>query len=215
MLGLAALLLIIGIRGGANAAEAGSQTQMVPMLPDRTLGDQNAPVNMIEYASLTCPHCAHFDADVFPELKRAYIDTGKLYYVFREMPGDGVALRAAMLARYVPKDHFFDFIHGLYHTQRVWADPALWNDRNKTVTEKLTPLATIAKEQAGISRDRFDMCMDDQKLMDQVIAQVKRGVDEFGVNETPEIYLNGRKFTGYRGTFASLDEELQRLLAKK
>ena len=188
------------------------KTASIQPLPDMTLGTRDAPVNMIEYASPTCPYCARFDREVFPRIKKAYIDTGKVYYVFREMPGDGVALRAAMIARSVDKKRFFDFIHGLFQTQKVWANPTLWNDDSKTLSEKFTPLATIARDQAGMPRDTFDMCLTDEALMRQVVMQAKRGVDEFGVNQTPDIFLNGRKFAGNVGSFESIDDAIRALL---
>jgi protein-disulfide isomerase len=186
----------------------------IEQLPDMTLGDPKAPVKIIEYASMTCPHCAHFDAEIFPELKKNYIDTGKVFYTFREFPLDGVALRASMIARCVGKDRFFGFLHGLFHTQIVWANPDLWNDDKKTVDEKLTPLATMAKEQAGMSREEFDKCVHNQTLQQQITMQAKRGVDEYKVHGTPSVFIDGKPFEEV-GSYEPLDAKLKEILGAK
>ena len=143
-LAAAALLLLTACGQGSNGSSSSSSASSggksvlgkqakIEQLPDMSLGNKGAPINILEYASMTCPHCAHFDAEVFPELKKNYIDTGKVFYTFREYPLDGVALRASMVARCIGKDRFFSFIHGLFHTQIVWANPDLWNNDKKTV----------------------------------------------------------------------------------
>ena len=198
--------------GGSSSGDSVlGKKQEVTQLPDMTLGDPNAPIKIIEYASMTCPHCAHFDATVFPELKKNYIDTGKVFYTFREYPLDGVALRAAMVARCVGPDRFFSFLHGLFHTQIVWANPEVWNDEKKTVDEKFNALATMAQEQAGMSRADFDACIKNETLMQQITAQEKRGQDEYKVNGTPAVYINGKAFEAV-GSFDSLDARLKELL---
>ncbi len=186
----------------------------VEQLPDMSMGDPKAPIKIIEYASMTCPHCAHFDAEVLPELEKNYIDTGKVYYTFREYPLDGVALRASMVARCLPKDRFFGFLHGLFHTQIVWANPELWNDDKKTLEEKFTPLATMAKEQAGMSREDFDKCVNNKTLENQIVAQEKRGTDEYHVSGTPTLFINGEAFKDV-GSFEAVDAKLKEILAAK
>ena len=228
--GLAAAVLLLltacgqGTKDGSSSTSASSASgssdsvlgkeDKVEQLPDMTLGDPNAPVKIIEYASMTCPHCAHFDAEIFPLLKKAYIDTGKVFYTFREYPLDGVALRASMVARCVDKDRFFGFLHGLFHTQLVWANPDLWNDENKTIEEKYTPLATMAKEQAGMSREDFDKCVNDKTLENQIVAQEKRGTDEYHVSGTPSVFINGETFKEI-GSYEALDAKLKEILAAK
>ncbi len=177
-----------------------------------TLGKQNAPLNIIEYASMTCPHCAHFDMEVFPELKKNYIDTGKVFYVFREFPLDGVALRASMVARCMDKSHFFPFIDKLFRNQIVWAKPELWNDKDKSIEEKLTPLADMAKAESGMTREQFDKCVNDKGMMTQITLQAQRGNDVFNVPGTPAVYLNGRLLIN-TATFEGVEEDLKKELA--
>ncbi len=191
------------------AEETGTLT-----IPDMTLGDQKAPINLIEYASMTCPHCAHFDEEVFPKLKKNYIDTGKVYYVFREFPLDGVALRASMVARCLDKDHFFNFIHTLFRTQATWADPEVWNNEKTPIEEKLTPMANIAQQQGGLSRAEFDKCVADQTMGKQIAMQEERGRTVFNVPGTPAIYVDG-KFFAQGNDFMALDAYLKQLLAQK
>jgi protein-disulfide isomerase len=223
---VAALLLVAGCgqSGTKSSDSSGASTDSsksvlgasakIEQLPDMTLGDPKAPVKIIEYASMTCPHCAHFDAEIFPELKKNYIDTGKVFYTFREFPLDGIALRASMVARCVGPDRFFGFIHGLFHTQYTWANPDLWNNDKKTVEEKLTPLATIAKDQAGMDRAAFDKCVQNQTLQQQITMQAKRGVDDFKVNGTPSVYINGKQFKEV-GSYEALDAQLKEVLGGK
>jgi protein-disulfide isomerase len=203
----------------SNASSGDSKSvlgaaEKIEQLPDMTLGNKDAPIKIIEYASMTCPHCAHFDAEVLPELEKNYIDTGKVFYTFREFPLDGVALRASMVARCVGKDRFFSFIHGLFHTQYTWANPDLWNNKDKTVDEKLVPLATIAKEQAGMNQADFDKCVHDQTLQEQITMQAKRGVDDFKVNGTPSVYIDGKPFEAV-GSYEDLDTRLKEVLGEK
>jgi len=230
--GLAAAVLLLLAGCGQNSTDGSSKSpsaaassgssgdsvlgkkEELSQLPDMTMGDPKAPIKIVEYASMTCPHCAHFDAEVLPEIEKNYIDTGKVFYTFREYPLDGVALRASMVARCVGKDRFFSFIHGLFHTQLVWANPTLWNDDKKTLDEKFTPLATMAKEQAGMSRAEFDKCVNDQTLQAQVVAQEKRGTDEYKVNGTPSLFINGESFKDV-GSYESIDAKLKELLAAK
>jgi protein-disulfide isomerase len=203
--------------GTASSGESDSvlgKEAKVEQLPDMTLGDPKAPVKIIEYASMTCPHCAHFDATVFPEIKKTYIDTGKVFYTFREYPLDGIALRASMVARCVGPDRFFSFVHGLFHTQLVWANPDLWSNEKKTIDEKFGPLATMAKEQAGMSRDDFDACIKNETLMQQITMQAKRGLDDFKVSGTPALYINGEAFAEF-GSFDKVDAKLKEVLGGK
>src|SRR5947209_14674871 len=106
-------------------------------LGEMALGDPQAPITVIEYASMTCPHCAHFHLTTFPELKKRYIDTGKVRFVFREFPLDPVATGAFMLARCAGNDRYFALLDLLFHEQRQWA-----------VNNPLPPLFNVVK-QAG------------------------------------------------------------------
>ena len=128
-------------------------------LTDMALGDPKATVTIIEYASMTCPHCAHFQETTFPELKKRYIDTGKVRYIFREFPLDSLAAAAFMLARCSAQEDsgkYFALIDSLFRQQRTWA-----------VEKPLEPLFAIAK-QAGFTKETFDACLSNQKVLDGI-----------------------------------------------
>jgi len=221
---VAALTLVVPHAGSAADAQAKTASpagdpndpanMAVLTLPDMSMGKQDAPLNVVEYASMTCPHCAHFDMEVFPELKKNYIDTGKVYYVFREFPLDGVALRASMVARCMDKSHFFAFVDELFRKQIVWANPDLWNDKNKSLDEKFTPLAEMAKAESGMTRADFDKCLANKDLMEQIALQAKRGSDVFNVPGTPAVYLDGKLLINTQ-TFDGVEADLKKALEEK
>jgi protein-disulfide isomerase len=161
-----------------------AELMVPPPLGDRSLGKADAPVTIIEYASMTCPHCAHFAETTFPELKKRYIDTGKVRFIFREFPLDPLAAGASMLARCADKDKFFPLIETLFQRQRQWA-----------VEKPLPPLLEIAK-QAGFSEQSFNACLSNQKMLDEIQAEQKRATDKFGVNSTPTLFVNGEMVKG-------------------
>ena len=181
----------------ANAAEPqGSVSEAELMkpgsLPDRVMGDANAPVTIIEYASSTCPHCAHFAELTFPELKKKYIDTGKAKYIFREFPlgtGDDLALAVAAfaLARCageLDSGKYYAMIDTLFAQQQRWA-----------VQQPIPPLLAIAK-QAGMTEKSFEACIDNTKLQKDILASRDRGYEKFGVNSTPTFFINGKRYVG-------------------
>ena len=220
---IVAALIFLAPHAGPAFADASAKTASpsgdsadvaVLNLPDMAMGKQDAPLNIVEYASMTCPHCAHFDMEVFPELKKNYIDTGKVYYVFREFPLDGVALRASMIARCMDKGHFFAFVDELFRKQIVWANPDLWNDKDKSLEEKFTPLAEMAKAESGMTRAEFDKCIGDKGLMEQIALQAKRGSDVFNVPGTPAVYLDGKLLINTQ-TFDDVDTDLKKALQEK
>jgi protein-disulfide isomerase len=155
-----------------------------PPLGDRTLGKDDAPVTIVEYASMTCPHCAHFHETVYPELKKRYIDEGKVRFIFREFPLDPLAAGASMLARCADKDKFYPLIETLFQQQRQWA------------VEKPIPKLLALAKQAGMSEQTFNACLSDQKMLDAMQAEQKRATDKFGVNSTPTVFVNGKKVVG-------------------
>lgn len=153
-------------------------------LGDMTMGDDKAPVTVIEYASMTCSHCAHFQATTFPELKKRYIDTGKVRYILREFPLDPIAAGAFMLARCAGKDKYYPLVDAFFAQQANWA-----------VAKPLGPMLTIAK-QAGFTEDSFKTCLADQKVLDGIEATRQRAVEKFGVNSTPTFFINGKMERG-------------------
>lgn len=153
-------------------------------LPERSLGKEDAPVTIVEYASMTCPHCAHFHETTLPELKTKYIDTGKVRLIFREFPFDPRAEAGFMLAR-CSNDNYFAMIDVLFKQQQGWA--AVENAR-----EALLQIAKLA----GFSQESFEACLTDQKLLDDVRAVRERGAKDFGVDSTPTFFINGSRYPG-------------------
>ncbi|MGH6737245.1 MAG: DsbA family protein [Methyloceanibacter sp.] len=155
-------------------------------LKDIVIGEADAPYTIVEYASMTCSHCAHFHTDVFPELKEKYIDTGKARYMLREFPLDGLAVAAFMLARCAGDDRYYPLVGGMFETQETWAVPG---DEGKQ------KLLLIAK-QAGFSQEAFDKCLADKELFDKIVEVRKRAHEEFGVDATPAFFINGKRLKG-------------------
>jgi protein-disulfide isomerase len=153
-------------------------------LPDKQLGKDDAKVTIVEYASMTCPHCAHFAETTFPELKTKYIDTGKARYILREFPFDPTAEAGFMLAR-CAKDNYFPMVDVLFRQQENWVGVANTKDA----------LLQIAKL-AGFTQESFEACLTDQKLLDDVRSVQKRGASEFKVDSTPTFFINGKTYKG-------------------
>ncbi|HWK37873.1 MAG TPA: DsbA family protein [Hyphomicrobium sp.] len=172
-------------------------------LPDLALGADDAKVTVVEYASMTCGHCAHFTTDVFPEFKKKYVDTGKVRYVFREFPLDNLAAAASMLARCTGTDKTFSLIEVLFEKQKEWA----FGEGNP-----VPRLFEIAK-QAGFTQESFDKCLTDQKLLDDITAGRTRAADVFGVSATPTFFINGKKLDG-APTMEKFDAAIEPLLSK-
>lgn len=178
---LAALFCVASVLG-APAATLGQSSGPTVTPQDHVLGKESAPITIIEYASLTCPHCAEFDRDTLPKIKENWIDTGKAKLVFRDFPLDGLALKAAMLARCAPPDRYFAFVNTLFQTQRTW-------EMANNPEQELGRLAKLG----GIGEDQFKKCMADEKLADAVTASRYTAEKEYGVDSTPTFFINGAK----------------------
>lgn len=152
-------------------------------LPDKVIGDADAPVTIVEYASMTCPHCAAFHDETLPGIKERYLDTGKARLIFREFPFDPRAEAAFMLAR-CAEDNYFAMVNVLFDQQRQWA----------SVQDARSALLQIAKL-GGFSQESFEACLTDQKLLEDVRAMRQRGA-EFDVEATPTFFINGSKYSG-------------------
>jgi len=186
--GLAALVGFSPLRliGQAMAQSAADVAKPVS-LPDMALGPANASVTITEFASMTCPHCAAFNAEVFPKIKSAYIDTGKIRYIFREFPLDIKAAAGSMLARCIAKDDagkYFAVIDMLFKRQNEWAGPTT-----------MEPLRRIGK-QAGLSQQQVEDCLKDQALSDKIAADQNYAADVLKVDSTPTFFVNGEKIKG-------------------
>lgn len=191
---LVAVLLFL-VAGHASFGQAWAQ-DADPRLQDMVLGRAEAPVTLIEYASLTCPHCANFHANVLPVLKTDYIDTGKLKLIFRDFPLDQLALAGAAVARCAGPERYYSFLDVLFSQQRAWA----------TAADPRAALTQIARL-GGMSAEQVEACFNDQKINDYILNSRLEGNQKFNVNATPTLILNGKTLA----TTPSLDE-LRKLL---
>jgi protein-disulfide isomerase len=185
----------------AVAQTAGGEVPLAELMQPGPLGDEvlgaaNAPVTIIEYASMTCPHCSHFHKTVYPDLKKKYIETGKVRFIFREFPLDPLAAAASMLARCAGKDKFFPLIEAFFEAQGDWV-----------VQKPLQPMFAIAK-QAGFTQQAFDECLANQQMLNGLEEGRTRAAQKFNVNSTPTFFINGKL---YRGALTA--EELDKQLA--
>jgi protein-disulfide isomerase len=201
--GLAALVGFSPFRliGQAMAQSAADVAKPVS-LPDMALGPANASVTVTEFASMTCPHCAAFNAEVFPKIKSAYIDTGKIRYVFREFPLDIKAAAGSMLARCIAKDDagkYFAVIDMLFKQQNDWVI--------KNTTETLTRIG----KQAGLSQQQVEDCLKDQALLDKIAADQKYAAEVLKVDSTPTFFVNGDKIKG-ETSFEEFQKKIDPLL---
>lgn len=144
------------------------------------LGDPNAPVTLLEFASMTCPHCAAFHNEKLTEIKKKYVETGMVKIVFKDFPFDQRAAGASMMARCVAPNRYFQAIDALFKTQNTWARS----------DDYLGELGKIAKL-AGLSQEKFDACMKDDDILNQVLADRQEGTEKYKVDSTPTFFVNG------------------------
>jgi protein-disulfide isomerase len=201
--GLAALAGFSPLRLIAEAiAQSASDVAKPQSLPDMALGPANASVTVTEYASMTCPHCAAFNENVFPKIKSEYIDSGKVRYVFREFPLDIKAAAGSMLARCIAKDDagkYFAVVDMLFKQQNDWVV--------KNTTETLTRIG----KQAGLSQQAVEDCLKDQALLDKIAADQKFANEILKVNSTPTFFINGEMIKG-ETSFEEFDKRIKSLL---
>ena len=169
-------------------------------LGERALGDPAAKVTVVEYASMTCSHCAAFHEETFTPFKEKYVDTGKVRFIFREFPLDALATSAFMLARCVPEDRYFPVVDILFRQQQNWA----------FVDDPATALFNVVK-QAGFTQESFRACLTNQQILDGVNSVKDRGSNEFGVASTPTFFINGKKMSGAL-SLEDMDKEIEPLL---
>ena len=186
LLGSVAAAAMLASHVPALAQNASAQELAVAgPLGDVALGPPDAKVTIVEYASMTCPHCAAFHRETFPALKSRYIDTGKVRFVLREFPLDPLATAAFMLARCDGDQKYYPVVDMLFQHQRAWAG----SDR---------PLDALRQmmRQAGFSQEKFDSCLKDQKLYDAINAVKNRGLETLKIDSTPTFFINGERHVG-------------------
>jgi protein-disulfide isomerase len=210
MLNFARRSLIAASLAAAFAFGSGALAQDAPVntdelhtpgqLGEKTLGPADAKVTVVEYASMSCPHCARFDMNTFDAFKLKYIDSGKVRYIFREFPLNAPAYAAAMVARCAPADKFFDVVHAYFRSQDKWLV------QGADVKAKILDIATGF----GFTPQSFDACLANQALFKAIDEVAKRGAG-FGVEATPTFFVNGTKLQGEL-TIEELDKAIEPLL---
>jgi protein-disulfide isomerase len=154
-------------------------------IKDRVMGDPNAPVTLIEYASLACHHCADFHANTLPRIKERFIDTGKVKLIFRDFPFDGPAFAAAMTARCAPPGQYFQFVSVLFENQELWSHSP----------DPRSALGRIAKL-GGMTQDDFDSCVDNKELFTALRQRQIEAEQQYGIRSTPTFVLGDKTIAG-------------------
>jgi protein-disulfide isomerase len=172
-------------------------------LPEIVLGPAEAKVTIVEYASLSCGHCAAFHKNVLPELKTKYIDTGKIRLIMRDHPGNDRAVAGAMLARCLPNDKAYPLIDALFKLQDQWA----------FVKESPLPKLLEIAKQAGFTEESFNKCLTDDKLLKTINGNFETALTKFGVRATPTFFVNGKRLQG-APTIDSFDKAIAEAEAK-
>jgi protein-disulfide isomerase len=150
-----------------------------------TLGPADAKIVIVEYASLTCPHCAQFHTQVLPGLKKEFVETGKVRYVYRDFPHDRLALGAAMIARCAGRENFFGFIDTFYAAQGQWTG----------ASNPLSALGNLARL-GGMSQKKFDACLKNVEVQNEILRQRLEAANEFKVQSTPTVFVDGERYGG-------------------
>lgn len=201
---LIALAAAIAAAAPALAQEATTtpETAAAPEVKDYALGDPNAPVKMVEYASYTCPHCANFHATVFKQLKTDYIDTGKVHFTLREVYFDRYGLWAALVARCGGDLRYFGIHDILFDTQQEWAA----SEDPNVVVANLRQIGLTA----GLTNEALDACMADTAMVEAMVAHFQKNAEADQLEGTPTLFINGEKHgnMSYDDLKAILDEKL-------
>lgn len=170
---------------GASARAVSTEELLKPgTLPDQSFGSADAPVTVIEYASLTCPHCRTFHLNTWPAVKEKYVDTGKVRFIMREFPFDPRASGGFMLARCAGESRWYPVVDLLYRSQESWA----------RVPDGVAALKSIMS-MTGMNGGQVEACLRDQDMLEKVTGVMEAG-KSYGVDSTPTFFINGEKTTG-------------------
>lgn len=188
----------------ANEMSAEVREMVARAMTERSLGDPKAPVTLIEYAALTCSHCRDFHLKVLPELKKNYIDTGKVRLVFRDFPFNEIGMAAAMTARCVKPENYFSFVHAIFSSQDNWA-------YSPTGGQLIKQMAGFA----GLAPNMVDACVTNKELGDKLLAIRVEATNSLQVNSTPTFLVEGtlERIVGTQD-YAQYAAVLDRVLAK-
>ena len=186
----------------ALAQEATTTEAAAPAVKDFSLGSPDAKVKLVEYASFTCPHCANFHATTFKDLKKDYIDTGKVHFTLREVYFDRYGLWAALIARCGGEMKYFGIHDMLFDQQQDWAA----SENPQQVVEKLKTIGRAA----GLEDAAMDACLNDTANAEALIKQFQTNFEADGVEGTPTLFINGTKYSNmaYEDLKPILDAEL-------
>ncbi len=195
--GIAVLCLLLLPHAGS--AELASVDEM---LADRVLGDEAAPVTIIEYSSMTCPHCASFHNETLPTITEEYIDTGKVRLIFRDFPFGVLAKGAAMVSRCVDEESYYGFLTVLFRGQAQWSQSQ----------EPAVDLERMARF-AGLSKADFEACLSNQALVKGIEENADKAHKEHGIESTPTFFINGKKISG-AAPFDTFKTEIDEALEK-
>lgn len=178
-------IVALGVAGLAPRLALAASVDVEAALSPRIEGSPDAKLTMIEFSSLTCPHCAHFHAEILPKIREAYIDTGKLRLEMRDFPLDQYALRAAAMARCAPENRYFPLLDMLFKQQASW-------------TRSTDPIASIKQigRLAGITGEQADACMSDEALLDGILKIRLGGQQDHDVSSTPTFVIGKEKIVG-------------------
>ncbi|TAH36052.1 MAG: DsbA family protein [Alphaproteobacteria bacterium] len=187
-----------------NTKPAKTQGAKIPAaaVPDRVLGNPKAPVAIVEYASLTCPHCAHFHKEILPEIKKNYVDTGLVKLIFRPFPFDGIALKGSIMAYCLPEAQFYPFIDAIYSSQEEWV-------RGNNPEAELKKIARLA----GLTEEKYKECSGEKSALNKQILETRMKAEkELGISSTPTFLIGGEKIEGakpFEEFKAVLDNQLK------
>ena len=176
------ITLILSI---TNYAQSGSLIEINDS--DFYIGDPNAPVTIIEYASMSCSHCADFHNNTLNEIKEEYVDTGKVKFAFRDFPFNYPALAGSMMMRCVPNNVRYDYMNALYKLQNKWV--------SRDITKTKAELYKIMQS-GGMQQEEFDSCLANVDLENDILDEVMQAQGEFNIRSTPSFIINGKLISG-------------------
>ncbi|MDE1154008.1 MAG: DsbA family protein [Micavibrio sp.] len=194
-----------GATGSSLLAPSSSlDVDMTNALAERDLGDKDAPVTIIEYASMTCPHCARFSNNIFPDFKKTFIDTGKVYYIYRDYPLDTIALKAGMMARCADRSKYFDLVEVIFKNQERWI-------KSSDPVAGLKQLGALA----GMDDAYINACMGNAELQTELLRRMQDATNKYKVNATPTfVFNNGAEFLSGDQTLEDFQKVIDKLPKK-